>query len=99
MTKMTKTLTAIAAAATLAVAAVAMPQPAQARHGRIAAGIIGGLAVGTILGAAANGAITAPVIIMAPARSITVPTRSITGRIAASRMNVFGTDMAGAGSA
>ncbi len=54
MTKMTKTLTAIAAAATLAVAAVAAPQPAQARGGRIAAGIIGGLAVGAIIGAAAN---------------------------------------------
>ncbi len=60
MTKMTKTLTAIAAAATLAVAAVAMPQQAQARHGRIAAGIIGGLAVGTILGAAANGGYYGP---------------------------------------
>ena len=55
MTKMTKTLTAIAAAATLAVAAVAAPQPAQARGGAIAAGIIGGLAAGAIIGAAANG--------------------------------------------
>jgi hypothetical protein len=53
MTKMTKTLTAIATAATIAVAAVAAPQPAEARGGRIAAGIIGGLAVGAILGAAA----------------------------------------------
>ena len=53
MTKMTKTLTAIAAAATLAVAAVATPQPAEARGGRIAAGIIGGLAAGAIIGAAA----------------------------------------------
>jgi len=53
MTKMTKTLTAIATAATLAVAAVAAPQPAEAHSGRFAAGIIGGLAVGAILGAAA----------------------------------------------
>jgi hypothetical protein len=51
---MTKTLTAIAAAATITVAAVAAPQPAQARA--LAAGIIGGLAAGAILGAAtANG--------------------------------------------
>jgi len=56
MHKMTKTLTAIAAAATFAVAAVADPQPAQARGGRVAAGIIGGLAAGAILGGiAANG--------------------------------------------
>jgi hypothetical protein len=51
MTKMSKTLTAIAVAATIAVAA---PQPAEARGGRIAAGIIGGLAVGALIGAAAN---------------------------------------------
>ncbi len=50
---MTRTLTAIAAAATLALATLAAPQQAEARHGRIAAGIIGGLAVGTLLGAAA----------------------------------------------
>ena len=56
MTKMTKTLTALAAAATIAVAAVAAPQPAEARGGRIAAGIIGGLAAGAIIGGvAANG--------------------------------------------
>ena len=55
MTKMTKTLTAIAAAGTLAVAAVAAPQPAEARGGAIAAGIIGGLAAGAIIGAAVNG--------------------------------------------
>ncbi len=58
MTKMPKTLAALAAAATVAVAAVAAPQPAQAyyRGGGIAAGIIGGLAAGAILGAAvANG--------------------------------------------
>lgn len=53
---MTRTLTAIGAAAILAVAAVAVPQPAQARHGWIAGGIIGGLAAGAIVGAAvANG--------------------------------------------
>jgi hypothetical protein len=52
---MTKTLTVLAAAATLALAAVAAPQPAQARDGQIAAGIIGGLAVGAILGAAVAG--------------------------------------------
>jgi hypothetical protein len=52
---MKKTLIAIAAAATLGLATVAAPQPAQARHGRIAAGI-GGFALGTFLGAAiANG--------------------------------------------
>jgi 4-amino-4-deoxy-L-arabinose transferase-like glycosyltransferase len=50
---MKKTLIAIAAAATLGFATVAAPQPAQARHGGVAAGIIGGLAFGTLLGAAA----------------------------------------------
>ena len=54
MTKMTKTLTALAVAATLAVAAVAAPQPAEARGGRIAAGIIGGLAAGAIIGGIAS---------------------------------------------
>ena len=44
MNKITKTLTALAAVATLTVASVAMPQPAEARGGRIAAGIIGGIA-------------------------------------------------------
>jgi hypothetical protein len=54
MNKFGKTLTTIAAAATLAIAAVAAPQPAQARDGgAIAAGIIGGLAVGAIIGSAA----------------------------------------------
>ncbi|MGB2648415.1 MAG: hypothetical protein WBC86_12530 [Pseudolabrys sp.] len=56
MTKLTKTLTALAAAATIGLAAVATPQPAEARNGgAIAAGIIGGLAVGAIIGAAATG--------------------------------------------
>ena len=49
----TKILTALAAAATLGLAAVATPQPAEARGGAIAAGIIGGLAVGAIIGSAA----------------------------------------------
>ena len=56
MTKITKTLTALAAAATIGLAAVATPQPAEARNGgAIAAGVIGGLAVGALIGAAANG--------------------------------------------
>ena len=56
MTKTTKTLTALAAAATIGLAAVAAPQPAEARNGgAIAAGIIGGLAVGALVAAAANG--------------------------------------------
>ena len=55
MTRFSKSLTALAAAATLAVVAVAAPQPAEARGGGLAAGIIGGLAAGAIIGAAANG--------------------------------------------
>lgn len=50
---MRKTLTALAVATTFALASIAAPQPAQARHGNVAAGIIGGLAVGALLGAAA----------------------------------------------
>ncbi len=51
---MKKTLIALATAATLALATVAAPQPAQAHHGgAIAAGIIGGLAAGALIGAAA----------------------------------------------
>ncbi len=53
MTKLTKILTTFAAAATLAVVAVAAPQPAEARGGALAAGIIGGLAAGAIIGSAA----------------------------------------------
>ena len=50
---MTKTLTALATAATLAVAAIAAPAPAEARNGgAIAAGVIGGLAAGAIIGSA-----------------------------------------------
>ena len=53
MTKI-RTLTALAAAATLGIAAIAAPQPAEARHGgAIAAGVIGGLAVGALIGSAA----------------------------------------------
>ena len=55
MTKTTRILTAVAAAATLGLATVAAPQPAEARGGAIAAGIIGGLAVGALIGAAAQG--------------------------------------------
>src|SRR5665213_3811420 len=54
MKTMYKTLTAIAVAATLAVATAASPQPAEARGGRIAAGIIGGLAAGAIIGGIAS---------------------------------------------
>jgi hypothetical protein len=54
MTRLNKTLTAIAAAAALTIAAVAAPQPAEARGGRIAAGIIGGLAAGAIIGGLAS---------------------------------------------
>ena len=55
MTKMTRTLTALAAAATLRFAVVTAPQPAEAHGsgGAIAAGVIGGLAVGAIIGSAA----------------------------------------------
>jgi len=55
MTKTTRILTAVAAAATLGLASVAAPQPAEARGGAIAAGIFGGLAVGALIGAAAQG--------------------------------------------
>lgn len=52
---MTKTLTTLAAAASLAVAAIAAPTPAQARGGgAVAAGVIGGLAAGAIIGSAAS---------------------------------------------
>lgn len=51
---MRKIILAAAAAATLAVTAVATPQPAEARGGRIAAGVIGGLAGAAILGGLAT---------------------------------------------
>jgi len=53
MTHFRKSLTALAAAVVLTIAAVAAPQPAEARGGRVAAGIIGGLAVGAIIGSMA----------------------------------------------
>lgn len=53
---MMKTLTALAAAGAIAVTAVAAPAPAEARNdgARIAAGVIGGLAAGAIIGSAVN---------------------------------------------
>ena len=51
MTKLIKTLTAIAAAGALS--AAVLVTPAQARGGAVAAGIIGGLAAGAIIGGAA----------------------------------------------
>jgi hypothetical protein len=49
---MTKTFTALAAAATIALGAIAMPQDADARGrgGAVAAGVIGGLAAGALVG-------------------------------------------------
>src|SRR5260221_9326409 len=55
MTKISRTLTALAAAATLGLAAVAAPQPAEARGGAIAAGVIGGLSAGALLRSAVHG--------------------------------------------
>jgi len=52
---LTKTLTALAAVATIAIGAVAAPPQAEARGGRIAAGVIGGLAAGAIIGSAYRG--------------------------------------------
>ena len=49
---MKKTMMVLATAATLAVTAVAVPQKAEAGGGRVAAGLIGGLAVGALLGGA-----------------------------------------------
>jgi hypothetical protein len=51
---MKKLLTVIAAVVALGLATVAAPQPAQARHGWVAGGIIGGLAAGALIGAAAG---------------------------------------------
>jgi hypothetical protein len=51
---MMKTLVAFAAALSLGVAVVAVPTSAQADNsGAVAAGVIGGLAVGTMIGSAA----------------------------------------------
>ncbi len=52
---MKKTLTVLVAAATIAIAAVASPPQAEARGGRIAAGVLGGLAAGAIIGSAGYG--------------------------------------------
>jgi hypothetical protein len=54
---MKRTLIAVAAAATLAIASFATPQPAQARCWgcAVGAGVIGGLALGAIIGSAAHG--------------------------------------------
>ncbi len=49
---MRKTLTALAAAAALAVVAVGAPSDASAQGRGFAAGVIGGLAAGTIIGGA-----------------------------------------------
>lgn len=54
-----KVITA-AAIAGLALAVIATPQPAQARDGALAAGIIGGLAVGAIVGSQYNGYYSGP---------------------------------------
>ena len=51
---MTKSLTAVAAAALIVGATLAAPQPAEARGGRIAAGIIGGIAAGALIAGAAG---------------------------------------------
>jgi hypothetical protein len=62
MTK-TKTLTTLAADVTLVIAATSDPQPAEAGNygGAVAAGVIGGLASGAIIGsAAASGPYYAP---------------------------------------
>lgn len=50
---MLKFITAASVAA-LTLALIAAPQPAQARDGQIAAGVIGGLAVGAIVGSQVN---------------------------------------------
>lgn len=58
---MTKTLISCAAAASLALGALAIPTSAEARGGgALAAGIIGGLAVGAIIGSAAANPYYAP---------------------------------------
>jgi hypothetical protein len=53
MLNLKKTGMAVAAAALLAAATIVAPQPAEARGGAVAAGIIGGLAAGALIGAAA----------------------------------------------
>lgn len=53
---MKKVVLALATAATVAAASMVTPAPAEARGGRVAAGVIGGLAAGAIIG----GALAAP---------------------------------------
>lgn len=53
---MKKMLLATGAAALIAVSALSAPTPAEARGGRVAAGVIGGLAAGAIIGGALAGA-------------------------------------------
>lgn len=53
---MKKMILASAAVALLAASAIATPTPAEARGGRVAAGVIGGLAAGAIIGGALAGA-------------------------------------------
>lgn len=61
-TIMRKIIVALAAVATIGAAALTAPAPAQARDGgAVAAGVLGGLAVGAIIGgAAANGGYYGP---------------------------------------
>ncbi len=87
---MKKIVLAIATAATLAVTAVAAPAPAEARGGRVAAGVLGGLAAGALIAGAASGAYA-----YGPRYGITaLPTSP--ARRAAGRASVSGTAMAGA---
>lgn len=53
---MIKTLTALAAAGAIAITTIAVPAPAQAgsKSGAVAAGVIGGLAAGAIIGSAVS---------------------------------------------
>jgi hypothetical protein len=53
---MRNTLMAVAAAGALALTAVAAPQPAEARGGAVALGVLGGLAAGAVIGSAAANA-------------------------------------------
>jgi hypothetical protein len=60
---MTRTSAVIATLGTIAMAAIAMPGPSRADNGQVAAGIIGGLAIGTLFGAA----VAQPRVYVAPA--------------------------------
>lgn len=51
---MSRKLSTFAAAAAIGLAAVSVSSPADARGGRVAAGVIGGLAAGAIIGGALN---------------------------------------------